>query len=311
MSQSRSADRRHGRVSFTPYVRTTTVKLFSIAGVIAALLAASAAGQDAVEIKIGYPKAGDRAKVTIEEKNETKLSLKIQGKEQGKDEVKTKSLVYVDEVIENPAGGKQPTKVKRSYEKAVTGNAGVDTTLGIEGKTVLIEKKGEKFAFSVDGKAVDAESRKLLDAEFNKADKDDSREMMFPKKAVKPGDTWTIDAEKLSKSLNDKDFKVDAAKLVANGKLVKAYTKDGNQFGVIEVNVTVPITDLGPKSPIKLKEGKLTVAISGDAVIDGTSPQGKSVSVMTFAVAGSGERLEMKMEAKVTETRTLVPLQRK
>ncbi len=287
------------------------MRLFGMAAALAALLGASAAGQDAVEIKIAYPKTGDRVKVTVEEKGETKIVATVMGMEQVKNEVKTKSLVYTDEVIENPANAKRPTKVKRSYEKAVTGGDGKAASLPLEGKTVLIEKKGEKYTFTADGKAVEGDSLKLLDGEFNKPDKSDSRELMFPGKPVKAGDTWKIDPTKLAKELADKDFTLDAAKLAAEGKLVKAYKQDGKQFGVIELKVEAPITSLGAKSPLKLKDGKLSVAINGDGVIDGSSSQGKMQSIMKFAVSGSGDGFEMKVDATVTENRTVEPLPKK
>src|SRR3954469_15538992 len=105
------------------------MRVFGLTGVIAGLLVASAAGQEAVEIKVAYPKAGERVKVTAEEKNETKTVARVNGMEKAKTEVKTKSQVYTDEVIEVAAGAKKPTKLKRTYEKAVVGSDGKNTTL--------------------------------------------------------------------------------------------------------------------------------------------------------------------------------------
>src|SRR5689334_7951316 len=122
------------------------MRVFGFAGVIAGLLVASAAGQDAIELKRALPKVGERVKVTVEEKNETKTTVNIKGMEQAKNEVKTKSLVYVDEVLEVADGAKKPSKLKRTYEKAVTGSDGTNTTLSLEGKTVVVEKKGDKYA---------------------------------------------------------------------------------------------------------------------------------------------------------------------
>jgi hypothetical protein len=287
------------------------MKSFGIAGLLTAAFALSAVGQDAVEIKIAYPKTGDRVKVTVEEKAETKIVATAMGQEQKKNEVKTKSLVYVDEAVENPANAKRPTKVNRTYEKAATGADGKSTALPLEGKTVVIEKKGEKYEFSVDGKAVEGESLKLLDGEFNKPEKSDSRELMFPGKPVKAGDTWKIDSAKLVKELADKNFTLDATKLAADGKLVKAYKQDGKQYGVIELKIEGPISDLGAKAALKLKEGKLSVAINGDGVIDGSSSQGKTKSTMKFVVSGSGDGFEMKVDATVTENRTVEALPKK
>src|SRR4051812_18419381 len=110
------------------------MRLFGIAGVLAGLVAASAAGQEAIEIKIASPKAGDRVKVTVEEKADSAFTVSAKGMEQAKSETKTKSLVYVDKVIDVAAGAKKPTKAKRTYEKAVVGANGKATTLPVEGK---------------------------------------------------------------------------------------------------------------------------------------------------------------------------------
>jgi hypothetical protein len=283
------------------------MRLFGIAGVLAGLVAASAAGQDAIEIKIASPKAGDRVKVTVEEKADSAFTVSAKGMEQAKSESKTKSLVYVDEVIDAAAGAKKPTKAKRTYEKAVVGANGKGTTLPVEGKTVLIEKTGDKYAFTVDGKAVEGEALRLLEGEFNKADKNDARDLMLPNKAVKPGDTWKIDGDALVKAMGD-DLKLDRAKATATGKLVKAYKQDGKQFGVIELTITSPITDLGPKAPVKVKDGSLSVTLTGDGVIDGSSPRGKSTAVTKVKVTGGGTGFDLTLEVTATEKRTTEPL---
>ena len=53
------------------------MRKLAFVGVIVAVLATSATGQEAVEIKVYQPKVGDRLKVTIEEKTETKTSERM------------------------------------------------------------------------------------------------------------------------------------------------------------------------------------------------------------------------------------------
>jgi hypothetical protein len=288
------------------------MRVFGLTGVIAGLLVATAAGQEAVEIKIAYPKAGERVKVTAEEKNETKTVATIKGTEQAKTEVKTKSLVYVDEVIET-AGAKRPTKLKRTYEKAVVGSDGKNATLPVEGKTVLIEKTGDKYGFTADGKAVEGDALRILEAEFNKpGTKEDPRDLMLPKGAVKPGEGWKIDTDALGKELaGNKDLQLDTTKLAGEGKLVKAYKQDGRQFGVMEIKISVPVTGLGPKVPIKLKEGTMTIAFTGDGVIDGSTSRGKSTGVTRLKISGGGEGFDLDVESTNTETRVMEPLPKK
>ncbi|MBM3979972.1 MAG: hypothetical protein FJ304_06755 [Planctomycetes bacterium] len=165
------------------------------AGALGALLAATAAGQEAVEIKSHTPRVGDRVKVTVAEKGESKLVVSAGGNEMAKNETKAKYFVFVDEVLAVEKGAGKPAKLTRTYEKAEEITDGNSKTLSVEGKTVTIEMKDGKYSYAVDGKPVGADVAKMLDGEFNKKDKDEARDLMFPKKAVKPGESWKIDTE--------------------------------------------------------------------------------------------------------------------
>ena len=126
--------------------------------------------------------------MTLEDKTITKTAFKVGGKVEMKDEVKSRSLVYVDEIIENPMNSRLPTKLNRTFEKAVVAKDGQRLNLPVEGKTVLIEKKGEKYSFTQNGKAVTGDTLRILEDEFNRSGRGEVRDIMFPKKPVKPGD---------------------------------------------------------------------------------------------------------------------------
>jgi hypothetical protein len=269
-----------------------------------ALFAAAAAAEDPVAIKVAYPQAGQRAKVTVEGKTVTKSVFTVQGNAQTKEDVKTKSLVYTDEVIENPKNEKRATKLKRTYEKAAVGKGGDAKTLPVEGKTVLIEKKGDKYAFTVDGEALTGESLKLLEDEFGKKDGPEPRELMLPKTPVKPGDTWKVDPGEIAKAFGPTGPMLAKDEVKAGGTLVKAYKKDGRQFGVIELVFEAPVTGLGEKSPLAVKDGKMTLKITGDGCIDGTAPTGTSTGKLVFAVTGTAMGIDLKMLVEETESRT-------
>ena len=163
--------------------RTACASLFAL------LLAATAAAQEAVQIKIDKPQVGDRVKHSREEKSDTKITITVGGMDQKKDEAKTKTLVYVEEVLAVPEGADRATKLTRTYEKPQITSEGKARKLDVEGKTVLIEKKGDKFDFTVEGKAVEGESLTMLQSEFNKEGKEEPRDLMLPKQPVKPGET--------------------------------------------------------------------------------------------------------------------------
>jgi hypothetical protein len=276
-----------------------------------ALLALSASAQEAVSIKIASPKPGSRARVTIEDKSTTKSVFTVGGMEQSKDEIKIKSLVYVDEVLENPDNAKRATKLTRTFEKAVLTTDGNPKKLSVEGKTVLIEKKGEKYSFTVDGKPVADDARRLLADEFDRPEGKNIRDIMFPKTAIKPGESWKIDGEELAKAINDQGPTFATDKAAATGKLTKAYKKDGKQFGVIEFAFEAPLTSLGPKNPFTVKEGKMTMKMSGDGCIDGSETTGKSTTKMTLGLSGSTQGIDLKVLVEGNESRTVEALPRK
>ena len=139
-----------------------------------------------------------------------------------------KSLVYVDEIIENPKNAKRATKLNRTYEKAVQTNDGNSKKLSVEGKTVLIEKKGEKYTFTVGGKPVAEDVRRMLSDEFDRTEGKDVRDIMFPRMAVKPGESWKIDGDEMAKAIGDKGPIFARDKVTATGTLVKTY-KTGRQ----------------------------------------------------------------------------------
>jgi hypothetical protein len=275
------------------------------------LLAHAGAAQEAVEIKFARPVAGSRTKVTVEEKTVTKSVYTVNGMTQGKDEVKSKLFVYVDDIIETSKDFRRPTKSKRTYEKAVIGGDGKDKKLGIEGKTVLIEQMGEKYSFTVDGKPVDDDSLKILSEEFDRPEGHEVRNHMLPKQAIKVGEAWTVDSAELAKSIGERGLVFAKDKLSAGGKLVKAYKKDGRQYGVIELVFDAPITGLGNKNPIVLKDARMTMKLSGDGCIDGTLGTGKSTSKMTVTLEGSVKNIDVKAVIEGTESRTVEELPKK
>jgi len=271
---------------------------------LAGLISLTSPAQDAVSIKIASPRAGERARITVEEKTTTKSVFTIQGRPMGKEEVKTKSLVYVDEILENTKNAKRATKLTRTYEKAELGTDGNSRKLPVEGKTVRIEKRGEKYTFIVEGQPVEGDILRLLQEEFDKEEGKDVRDVMFPKKPVKPGETWKIDGGEIIKAIGEKGPTFAEDKVIASGKLVKEYKKEGRQFGVIEFTFEAPITGLGQKN-FTVKEGKMALKLSGDGCIDGSVATGKSTTKMSLGMSGTIMTAEIKVSVESTENRTV------
>lgn len=172
---------------------------------------------------------------------------------------------YVETLME--AGDKLPKKFKRKYEKAVKTEMSKTTKKSYEGKTIVFESMGDQYKASVEGGGAvsDAELQKLAGGVDENVMME---EILVPTKPVKVGETWTIDPKKLEMAFGKKDS-LDLSKSRGEAKLAKVYPKDGKQFGVIEFNFTVAMTEM---SKAKV-DPPITVTTTGnmDAPIDGSS----------------------------------------
>lgn len=277
---------------------------------LAALIAGTALGQDAVTIRPPKLNAGDRVRTTKTEKTTSNVAFSVKGQAQKKDETTTRTVVYVDEVVTaNDKGGK-PLKLKRTYEK-------YDVSKGVGGKDepapplntpITIEKKGDKYEFSSD-KPLDKGFAAKLSAEFDKAS---NPEAVLPDKPVKPGDTWKIEGKKLDGLFGgDSPGVLDADKSSVTGKLVKTYQKEGKQFGVIEYTGTIAIKGLGEKVPLTVKAGSgMDVKMTMDGCIDGSTPAGDMKGSMKIKMDAEGMGITMTVSADGTITETQVLLKK-
>jgi hypothetical protein len=283
------------------------MKLRRAFGVLAvAAFAAQAAAQNPVAIKVYDPKAGDRVRITEVEKATSTTSVMGQVKE----EKSTKTLVYVEECVTPPAeAGKKSLKVIRTFEKIESSKDG-KAALGTElvGKPIVIEKKGDQYSFTVDGEGVTGPIADVLRQAYDKDDGPAAKDI-FPAAPVKPGETWKIDAKKALAGAADDKFSVDVDKATMSGKLVKAYQKDGAGYGVIEVKSSMPITGLGPKSPLTIKPGSsLTMTATGDGCIDGSRDGGEMTTTMTIKLEAATMGVDVSVVAIVTKKKTTVHL---
>jgi hypothetical protein len=228
-------------------------------------------------IKVKQGAKGDRALLESQETEQSHVKvLDATGNAvEDKEEKKVTVLKYRQTILEMPDAKKRPTRLRRQYDKAQLTTDGKAQTLAYEGKTVLIEKKGDKYHFQIEGgDELTGKDAELLDKEFNK-EKDDKSELekvLLPKKAVRVNETWKIDPEglkALSKGEGD-EIPVDLDKAVGTGKLVRAYQKDGRQFGVIEFRMDLPLKGTIGKEKLTVAAGtKMTMQIKLDGCIDG------------------------------------------
>ena len=240
--------------------------------------------EDAYSITVKKAGQGD---ITKQDRQETETSnVKIEGPDgkvlQDQKQERIVTETYKETILAKEKG-KKATKLRREYTKAVVKVGKNETTLPYQGKTVLIEKKDGKYHFQIEGgEELTGKDAELLNKSFNASGEEDVNEQLekvfLPQKPVKVDETWKIDPDALVKAFSKdskQPFPVDKSKVAGTGKLLRAYKKDGKQYGVLNVKIDMPLKGdfpLGPGQAAPIKDGsKMTLRVEVDGCIDGTA----------------------------------------
>lgn len=287
---------------------------------------AAAPADEKVTIKLRPFQKGDVLQVSVDEsegttsrvESTTGMLLKEDKKQQAK------VAVYKETILERPKASQQPTRLKREYEKAQITENGKERKLPYDGKAVLIEKKGKKYEFRIEGgEALTGDDAKQLDEEFNK-DKPTNEEiemLLLPKESVAVGGSWQIDVPAFLKAVlrgeQAEAMTWDDKKAKGTGKLVKAYKKDGKQYGVMAFTLDVPLKEINAGGQkMELESGaKMTLRIEMDACIDGSdssrSFNGGMNMELSATIKDAGgtpqAKLAIKADTKGRETHKQLP----
>jgi hypothetical protein len=248
-----------------------------------------------VTIKVRQSGPGDKVKETKTETTTQKVAATVMGMDMTKEEQSTSRFVYTEEVVSKPAGAKRATKLRRVYEKAEVTKNGEKQNVGLDGKTVVVEKAGDGYTITVDGNEPAGLAAELLQKEFRK-EKQVTEEDLLPRQPVKVGGTWKIDLDKFAKDAEG-ELDIDAAKSTGTGKLVKVYDKGGKKFGVMEITFDLVVTKAGGGGQeVELKAGsKMKLVAVMDACIDGSSADGTGKITTTGDLAGSVMGIDLKI----------------
>jgi hypothetical protein len=233
------------------------------------------AADDAYTIKLYKAKKGDKTENEKTEDGKNNISITVMGMNMKQEVASGKKEIYTEEILEKKDGDRKATKLARTYASAEKSEKDETTKFAYAGETVLIEKKGDKYEFSVKGKALKEDEAPDLYKSFNKAEDEPQSEDFLSKDPVKVGETWKLPAdksEKIFKTLGDEKMKLDAKKSNISGKLLKAYKKEGAQFGTLEITIEVFVTeiDLGGEFAKTKAGSKMTIKATIDTCIDGT-----------------------------------------
>ncbi len=247
------------------------------------------AAEETYLLKVYQSKKGDKQDVEKTDQGTNKIIVNVNGTNNNQEVLTGDKEVYTEEILEKKEGDKRPTKLTRKYKIAEKTEKGNTSKTVYSGETVLIEKKGKEFEFSMDGKVLTKEEAPSLFKSFNKSDDEPSDQDMLPTEAIKVGGTWKVPAEKsekMFKTLGKDEMKIDVKKSSIEGKLLKAYKKDGAQFGVLELTITVLVLEIdlgGMFAPTKAGS-KIVVSGTIDTCIDGTVNFEEAKKVVTIAM---------------------------
>jgi hypothetical protein len=294
------------------------VSLVVIVGVLS-WCAGRVGADEAYIIKIKEVNKGDEFLVDRRETEQTHVQvLDPDGKAlQDKEDKNSTTFVFRETVLDKPEGQGRATRLRRHYEKAQVTKNEVFQALPYQGKTLLIERKDGKYRFQIEGgEVLTGKDAEALDEEFTKDNDREEREFMkalFPSKAVRVNDSWKFDPQLILKSL-EKELKgevaVETAKPLAMGKLLKAYKKDGQQFGVFEFRLELPLKGklpLDKDNKAVLQPGaRLTTVVKADICINDKSLTGSDEMSRRFEATALFKAPDNKEYKLIITTRSVL-----
>jgi hypothetical protein len=267
--------------------------------------------QEAFTIKLKERAVGDSVFIKRNSAMTGKVTVASAGEViADKSENMGEDMAYRVHLVENDIE-KGSFKAERTYSKAVTIKDGQKTDLELAGKTVVIAKTGDDFEFTFkDGGMVEGGAAAALREEFSHRKKSlnaDIEKPLMPTGPVKVGDSWTIDMGKIVAELADSaEMEIDGAKAKGQGTLIKAYKKDGRQFGEMKFKMEMPVVSAG-NGQLEFADGaKIFLDVSYDGCIDGTSEGGTmkiSVKLDCIGAGPDGITATINLDAGFEETR--------
>ncbi|MCI0703218.1 MAG: hypothetical protein L0241_19235 [Planctomycetia bacterium] len=261
----------------------------------------------AITIKLRDDKVGDMVLITETTlRTQTANATGPKGKVSQSQKVSEK-YEYTETILEMPAGSNVATKSTREYKVAEKSeDGGPMKPLSYANKTVLIQKQGALYTYTIDGAPIDWDEAKKFRDTYEKADKFKNEDML-PKKAVQLNEKWALDSLVVKKVAGELPFPINVEKSTVTGRLTKTYTKDQQQWGVLEIKIDLVVD--GTKSGAKLS-GNLGMTLTVDTAIDGSTLDGVFTTRMYGRIvatqAAAGTEAETILEGEGKHTRTTV-----
>jgi hypothetical protein len=216
-----------------------------------------------------------------------------------------KRFEYTEHILALPDGAVLPTRLTRNYSIAQSRDvkSGQMQPFAFQGKTVTIEKRGAFYQYTVDGKPLPRTETVELDGEFKIADKV-GIDALLPDGPVKVGAHWPISREILV-AFGGPFPDVDFSKSMLSGKLTRAYSLDGKQWGQIAFDFDLVIDPDIVGGKVRREEGTLKIAGTFDVVIDGSARDSIMKATVKSVLSGRHKATPTKVEVDATIERTV------
>ena len=240
-------------------------------------MAHAAPAPEAITIKFRWTNEGD---CNLVEKQET-FTMKSRfvdtdGKVLGETTMTEITTIEFKETLLKRVENKRLLKIEREYARAEIKKGDKTKDLGLKGKTVVIEWKDNKYTYTFKGgEEVTGSAAGLLAGEFaDKTDDNAAERALLPKSAVRTGEEWKLDVKPIVPSVTVNGMmEAEETKAAGTGKLLKAYRKDGKQFGEIHYQMVIPLNYI--KKDLKILEPfNAVIDMTMELCIDGTSETG-------------------------------------
>jgi hypothetical protein len=273
-------------------------RTMALAGVVLALSFTASRADDAYVIKINRDdKGGEKYQITTTHAGTTTNEVTTKdGKvlNQAK-EVIDNTTSFVKTIIAMKSGSKQASKVELKFDKVSHKKNSEAVELGLAGKTVTAELKGEEYDCKIQGGGDlnEAALKFIKDEMLHEGENpDDFEKAILPKQAVKVGETWTTQLEGMAKTMEKKmgGIKIDLAKAKGSGKLLKvSKTPDGHTYGNFELTLDLPFAKAAQAggADLKLEDGsKIKFVFNFDGCIDGSRQEGTMNGTVETKITG-------------------------
>lgn len=213
------------------------------AAVLAALSLNSAANAQEVTFKKATPAVGETNATTEEMKMSNKISVSANGNviqevDQKMQETKASKMTVL------AVDGKKITKIKVTYKKKEAkqdvGQGPMNKSSKLVGKTFILSKSGDAVTVTDEaGKKVDDAVAKEVEADHSKnlGEFDNKFAEVLPDRAIKVGETITVDKKKANSFFKDKDDKDPMNVETFTLKLTGTKKINGVMVGVFDMHV--------------------------------------------------------------------------